>query len=122
HPNLELAVDAFTLPANHVIVQGGESTERFISNPGRQPDIRPKTREAKPKTYAPHLLPAEKRGDFPLKLTLLGSYPTDNEGVPTVSGTVAIRLDVDEKYLANIASQRFEPVFYVDGFFVYENE
>ena len=119
--NIQWAVDAFSLPDNHIFVINPDA-QGFISELAWPLEYRTKKSNDKPTLYNPMQQPAEKRGDFPLSLTVLNAKEVDDESVITVSGKVLIRLDVPADFRTRIASQRFEPVFYVDGRFVFENE
>jgi FlgD Ig-like domain len=122
HPQLQFAKDAFTLPSNAIIVQSKTRQAGFINELTWPKQVRQKKLLRKLKMYAPMQVPADKRGDFPMKLSIVGDFPKNKQGVPLVSGKVPVRLNVDHVRLHNLASQRYEPVFYVDGQFVFENE
>lgn len=59
--------------------------------------------------------------DFPLTLKLPANTPMQN-GVPILSGKVPVAVQVDAAYQSMINAQRFEPTFYVDGVYLFENE
>lgn len=128
NPNLELARDAFTLPENHILVRSDtrvssvnpteedrlvnisweKTTRKSISNVG--------------KTVRSNISAVQSIGDFPLDLEVMGGLAKNSNGAIDVSGSIRIRLDLDEEYSNLLVSQRFEPVFYVNGEFIYENE
>ncbi len=59
--------------------------------------------------------------DFPVKLKLPPNT-TQQAGVPVLSGKVPIAVEVAAAYQSMMNSQRFEPTFYVDGVYMFENE
>jgi hypothetical protein len=65
--------------------------------------------------------PLESRGDFKVLWTL-PKLPRSANGVPIVSGVTPVRLDVEAVDRERALSRRFEPVFFVDGQFAFENE
>jgi hypothetical protein len=64
----------------------------------------------------------DERGDFKVHLTMPGDLPRTSTGVPIVSTTVPVRLDVAAQDRVRALARRFEPVFFVDGLFAFENE
>jgi hypothetical protein len=119
--NIQWAMDAFSLPDNHIFVRNS-GKKGFVSNISWPLQVREKKKISKPTSYNPMQQNAEQRGDFPLSLSVLDVLEMDDVGVPVVSGKIRMRLNVDPEHRGSIASQRFEPVFYVDGQFVFENE
>lgn len=122
HPNLKWSTQAFELPSNMIQVVGASNALQFIEPLPWGKTKRVIKKVAKYKVHAPQQRPADKRGDFPLDLSLVGNYPQAEGGARAVSGIVPVRLNIPAEHLARLASQRFEPVFFVDGLFVYENE
>jgi hypothetical protein len=59
--------------------------------------------------------------DFPVSLKL-PSNTRSQAGVPVLSGKVPIAVQVAAAYQSMINAQRFEPTFYVDGVYLFENE
>ncbi len=66
--------------------------------------------------------PYDSRGDFTISLTLPPDLPVNAEGIAVVKGIVPVRLDIADHDRARALSRRFEPVFFVDGTFAFENE
>ncbi|MDO3382374.1 FlgD immunoglobulin-like domain containing protein [Gilvimarinus algae] len=129
HPRLEIAGDGYRLAENSILVLDtkarsslhAQSKPQYIEELKWPIEKRMPQQQNQHKTYAPAQRSARKRGDFPLQFSLLDTFPMDN-GIPQVSGTVAMRINVNPEDLASIASQRFEPVFFVDGQFLFESE
>lgn len=134
HPALELNLNAFALPRNTLLVvqpptqQPSSATTNQKKAPRYVQDLpwgemrRLKKKTSRPRIHDPSQLSATGRGDFPLQLSLVGDFPRDKSGAYRVSGIVPVRLQLEPQYVAQLASKRFEPVYFVDGQFVFENE
>ncbi|WP_444893970.1 FlgD immunoglobulin-like domain containing protein [Microbulbifer sp. TRSA001] len=124
HPALELILNAFALPRNTILVSGDKSSSgaRFVQDMPWGQSPRQKKKSHRPRIHAPAQRDAMSRGDFPLEISLVGDYPQNSEGTPIVSGTVPVRINVQPEHIAQLASKRFEPVYFVDGQYIYENE
>lgn len=121
HPKLLLAKDGYALADNSVMVVSSKKEQGFIASIPW--GISRRDRAVKQTAmYRPMQQPADKRGDFPLYLALAKTYSQHHNNLPVVSGIVPIRLDVDRDIISKLASQRFEPVFYENGRFIFENE
>ncbi|WP_250463076.1 FlgD immunoglobulin-like domain containing protein [Microbulbifer litoralis] len=122
HPKLNLAVTAYSLSDNTLLVGPKPTKIAFADLPADK--IRKKTALQKPtkRMYYHADQPLESRGDFETYLTLGTKAKKDKEGRWIVSGKVPIRLDVAEKDRERLLARRFEPVFFVDGTFAFENE
>ncbi|MEX2963691.1 FlgD immunoglobulin-like domain containing protein [Microbulbifer sp. TYP-18] len=122
HPKLNLAVTAYSLSDNTLLLGPGPSQIVFADVPAD--DIRKKTAtQLQTKRMYYHTdQPLESRGDFETTLKLATDAKRDKEGRWVVSGKVPIRLDVAKKDRARLLARRFEPVFFVDGTFAFENE
>jgi hypothetical protein len=65
--------------------------------------------------------PLESRGDYTIQLRLPPDLST-RSGIPVVEGPVPLTIESGDHDRALVISRRFEPVYYVDGQFVFENE
>jgi hypothetical protein len=72
--------------------------------------------------YAHAQQPLEARGDFGVQLVLPGDLQKTAEGIPIVTRPVPVRLEIPDTDRARALARRFEPVFFLDGQFVFENE
>lgn len=73
--------------------------------------------------YAHAQQPLEARSDIAVRLVLPPGLAKHPDGGSIVSeGRVPVRLEIDPKDLERALSRRFEPVFFVDGQFAFENE
>jgi len=121
HPKLVTSVNAYSLSDNTLLV--GAPAERVTfadvpENAAREPQT-----GAHPKRMYFHPdQPLETRGDIDTSLKIEGQFKQDHAGRWVVSGRVPIRLDVAAKDRVRVLERRFEPVFYVDGIFAFENE
>lgn len=121
HPALLTGVMAYSLPDNVFLVGIQPKQVTFADLPEaprreRQPHKGPK------RMYFHADQPLETRGDVSASLTIDGSVKQDAQSRWVVSGRVPIRLHVAEADRARVLTRRFEPVFYVDGIFAFENE
>lgn len=121
HPQLEIAVNAFTLGDNAVIVGQPESVQ-VIDDPSWTMSQREKSNQPLKRMYAHSQQPLTERGDVSISLTLPDELPVDAAGRPVVSGIVPVRLDVADADRQRALERRFEPVFFIDGAFAFENE
>lgn len=122
HPRIEVVVQAFSLPDNTILVGPAPDATVLITDLGSAEKRAAPAGGAK-RMYAHAQQPIESRGDYTVRLRLPESLPKTDEGVPIVAGgIVPVRLEVDSKDLARAIERRFEPVFFVDGQFVFENE
>ncbi|HRQ65187.1 MAG TPA: FlgD immunoglobulin-like domain containing protein [Xanthomonadaceae bacterium] len=121
HPNLDVAVEAYALSDNTVFLGTPPVAIAFaaIDEPAerRQPTQVPRKR-----MYEHSQQPLDARGDVAIVLSLPADTPKDVDGAYLVSGRVPVRLDVAAHDRQRVLDRRFEPVFFVDGTFVFENE
>ncbi|MEX2964341.1 hypothetical protein [Microbulbifer sp. TYP-18] len=122
HPKLNLAVTAYALSANTLLVGGRAERVAFADLSEQGARVKTQVRKGGKRMYHHADQPLESRSDFATTLTLGVPAEQDAEGRWVVSGTVPIRLDVAPKDRARLLARRFEPVFYVDGTFAFENE
>jgi len=121
HPKLVTSVNAYSVSDNTLLVGVPPQRVTFAQLQGkvvREPQVveRPK------RMYFHPDQPLETRGDIGTSLKIEGDLKQDQEGRWIVTGKVPIRLDVAAQDRARVIERRFEPVFYVDGIFAFENE
>ncbi len=122
HARLVFAAQAFSLSDNTLLVGPNENQNMLVE---KLPwgEVRREVKKRPPKRmYAHAQQPLENRGDFNIELVLPDGIKRNKAGVPIVSGSVPVRLDIDDRDRARALAQRFEPVFFLDGVFVFENE
>jgi len=121
HPRLFVSVQAFALPENTVLVGAPQQEIKLIANMPESSQQRPKSAARAKRMYSHAQQPLDSRGDFKVLWTL-PKLPRSASGVPIVSGVTPVRLDIDPVDRVRALSRRFEPVFFVDGQFAFENE
>lgn len=121
HPQLGVVVDAFALSDNTVVVGPLSDRIELLDLPAdtlrRQPG-----KPARKLMHEHSQQPLDRRGDFAVTLRAVGEFPRDTDGVLLISGKVPFQLDVEPHDRQRVIDQRLEPVFFVDGTFVFENE
>ena len=123
HPNLHIVVDAFALGANTILVGPPPDTIQLIAGLDANNKRQPSGSSAPKKRMHFHSQqPLEKRGDVSINLEIPTQTATDDTGVLVLSGQVPIRMEVKGADRERVLERRFEPVFFVDGTFVFENE
>ncbi len=123
HPSLDVFVQAFALPDNAILVGDPQQAVELIEPLQWKRDARPRSAAPPKRMYAHAQQPLEARGDVTVKLVLPSGLATTPEGLPIVSGgPVPVRLEIDERDRERTLATRFEPVFFVDGQFMFENE
>lgn len=122
HPDLMVAVNAFALSANAILIGPPADAVRTLTDlPWGETRRAPQHPPAK-RMYAHAQQALDERGDFSIRLSVPDGLPATDGGVPVVSGIVPLRLDIAERDRARALAHRFETVFYVDGVFAFENE
>lgn len=121
HPMLQTSVNAYSLPDNTVFV-GAPVSEIAFADLLDQPVRERQAPEHVKRMYYHPDQPLETRGDISTSLKLDGARKQDREGRWIVSGRVPVRLDVANEDRARVLERRFEPVFFVDGIYAFENE
>jgi hypothetical protein len=120
HPSLAIGVNAFALPDNTIFVGSAPSVVRLIDQLP-EPVLR-REAAAQPKHMYDHAQqPLDSRGDYTIRLKLPPGLAT-RAGIPVVEGPVPLTIESDDRDRARVISRRFEPVYYVDGQFLFENE
>jgi hypothetical protein len=121
HGMLTPTVRAYTLPQNTVFVGRDADKVAFVEMRPlgrREKHLKP----VKTRMFFHADQPLETRGDVPVELSIFGEAKRDAEGRHIVSGVVPIRLDVPQPARVVVMERRFEPVFFIDGIFVFETE
>ena len=122
HPRLAIAWDGFGLSDNSVLVGPPRDQVQVIEDITWGEERRTVKRQDKKRMHFHRQQPMEERADYQIHLTLPDGLPRDAEGLPIVSGVVPVRLDVPDSERERVLARRFEPVFFVDGIFAFENE
>ncbi len=122
HPQRLIAVDAFALSDNTLFVRPRTDRIELIEDLQWGETRRVKKKTPQKRMHAHSQQPLESRGDFTVYLRLPEGLPKNKDGLPIVSGKVPVRLEIDEADRARALARRFEPVFFVDGTFAFENE
>ncbi|MFA0813713.1 FlgD immunoglobulin-like domain containing protein [Microbulbifer epialgicus] len=122
HPKLNLAVTAYSLNENILLVGGKPQSVAFAELTEENSRKKVEVRKHNKRMYFHADQPLETRSDFETFLTLGMDAEKDAEGRWVVSGSVPVRLNVAKKDKERLLERRFEPVFYVDGTFAFETE
>ncbi|MGH8238625.1 MAG: hypothetical protein ACREXP_16610 [Steroidobacteraceae bacterium] len=121
HPKLNISVQAFALPENSILVGAPPASVNLVRDLPADTPARPKSASAPKRMYAHSQQSLESRGDFNVHLTLPKTLARSAD-VAIVSEPIAVRLDVAAADRERALSRRFEPVFFIDGQFAFENE
>lgn len=121
HPRLNIFVDAYALSDNTLLVGQPPDAVSFAPIAATKSTVRQKATQAKRMHYHQQQ-PLDERGDIDIQVSLAGDFDQDADGVSQVSGRVPIRLEVSPEDRERVLERRFEPVFFVDGTFAFENE
>lgn len=121
HPLLALGVHAFSLSDNTIIVGPAPNKISLVAGATWEMSQRKIKKIPKKKMYTHSQQPIEARRDFRVSLRLPDGLKK-KKGLPLITKTVPVRLQVDEQDRKRLLNQRFEPVFFVDGQFAFENE
>ncbi len=122
HPELQLRVEAFSLPQNSLLVGPPPAAREWI------PDLPATARrqvvsQGRPRRmYDYPRLAADELGDFAVSLDLPSHLERDERGEPVVAGAVPVVVRVPEEIRSSLLDQRFEAVFYIDGRLAFEDE
>jgi hypothetical protein len=121
HPRLLVSVQAFSLPDNSIMVGAPQPRVQLISALAEGAPSRPKSMTQRKRMYSHAQQPLESRSDFKVHWSL-PDLPRSASGLPIVSAVTPVRLDVDAADRERAMARRFEPVFFIDGQFAFENE
>jgi hypothetical protein len=123
HPKRDIVVSAFKLPENSILVGTPTGEVTLIDSSGWPRVTRVSKGSTVPKRmYAHGQQSLESRSDFGVELVLPADLKRDGDGVPIVTGPIPVRLRVPAEDQSRAVARRFEPVFFLDGQFVFENE
>lgn len=122
HPQLKIAVDAYALSDNSIIVGPPADHVSLVEDLPWGEQRRVANDTLRKRMHFHRQQPLESRGDYQITLTLPDDLPKDADGLPILTGIVPVRLNIDEADRARALARRFEPVFFVDGSFAFENE
>lgn len=122
HPMLDIAVDAFALGRNTIIVGPASDRITLIEDMDWAVEQRPLQIEQIKRMHMHSQQPITTRGDVTIHLVLPDDLPVTEEGVPILRGQIPVRMEVSDADRQRIIERRFEPVFFVDGTFTFENE
>ncbi len=121
HPKLKIIVDGFSLGRNVILLGASPKTAQWLKTMS-WPQQRRVVTQTQPKRMHFHSQQAmEGRGDVEIYLELPKNTKLKN-GIPQLSGQVPVRMQVNAKDKQRILDRRFEPVFFIDGAFTFENE
>ena len=126
HPELLIDAQAYTLPKNTMIIgpvqQLHSTSNNYLSSyPWGKESRKPKY-QRKRRIVAPYQQDPQQRGDYLIDIKLPDDLPMTKKGLPIISGKVPILLTADPVHSQLALNKRSEPVIYVDGQFVFENE
>ena len=122
HPDLQLGVQAWSLPKNAIIVLPDSPRVSLIESLPATALHRTKKREDPPQERALNQQPIERRSDVRLRLSLPKSSKKAADGTPIAAGATALEIDVDPRDRERLLDQRFEVGFFIDGKYMFENE
>lgn len=122
HPRRYIKVLAYELSENTIIVGPDPGEVKLIENlPWGKKKRESKRKQAK-RMYQHSQQPIETRRDVTIHLILPHGLAKTAEGIPILTGTVPVRLDVAQQDRALVVNRRHEPAFFIDGSFAWENE
>ena len=122
HQQLDLWGDAFSFSDNTILVTSSTMPVALIHEMPWGRVQREVKRPVSKRMFEHSQQSHESRGDFAISLSLPESLPRNETGAAIVSGIVPVRLDIAPSDRGRALSRRFEPVFFVDGAFAFENE
>ena len=125
-PNITVALSAFSLPSNSIIVTGGHRYD-WRNKDLKEAVYRPKRSVENDKTKSrrlnPHAFHSRKICHEP-KFTI--EFPekknTETEAIPVVTGITPMRITISEQDRIHIVNTRFEVIIFIDGIFLFEEE
>ncbi len=121
HAHLVFDAKAFPLASNVILIGPTADEVTLISDvPKETPRLASPKRRRRVYDYPYQSI--ESRRDFPLELSVGQKLARSSDGIPIVTGPLAVRLDVADERRAAVLSERCEVVFFVDGRYVFETE
>jgi FlgD Ig-like domain len=122
HPRLVAVVSALRLPDNTILVGPPPQAVRLSASVKPADGVRVVTPAARKRMFAAFDQPIEERGDVTIEVSLPEVKQRTPSGLPIVHEATPVRLDVSDALRERVLKSRFEPVFFVDGQFAFENE
>jgi len=122
HPQLALSVQAFALPESSILVGPPQMQVRLVDKLPATAKRRQQNAAQPKRMYSHAQQSLESRGDFKVQLTLPKTLERLATGLPVISKATPVRLEVAPADRERALTRRFEPVFSIDGQFVFENE
>lgn len=120
HPSLAIGVNAFALPDNTIFVGAPPAVVHVVEQLPSPVVRRPGAGQVK-HMYDHAQQNLESRGDYTIRLKLPQDLST-HDGLPVVDRATPLTIEADDRDRARVISRRFEPVYFVDGQFLFENE
>ena len=122
HPDLDIRLTCYTLPANTIITTGTIIPFAFEKNPGVV-ESRERSRLWATKGKYFHYQHDPRICRQPkFKVLFPNSAETNNKDVPVVSGVAPLRVELDPRDVQHLINTRFEIMLFIDGVFIYEIE
>lgn len=122
HPKLHFSVQAFSLSQNSIIVLPAAARTQVIEDVSWEEKHRTVVRPGDRRMGDFASQGFYERRDVAIALSLAEELPRSDDGVPIVSGRVAVRVLVDPGDRERLEAERFEIAFFVDGLYRFENE
>lgn len=122
HPDLDLNLTCYTLPANTIIVRDNvpafEPERNFISDKSKK-QTDPWMKQGK---YLHYRHDPRTCHEPKFKVMFSSSKKDEKTGVPIVSEITQIRIELDDQDAMDLINKRFEIMLFVDGTFLFEME
>lgn len=122
HPRLVAMITALRLPDNTILIGPPPHSVQLSQSVRREDGVRTVAAAPRKKMFAALQQPIEERGDVTIQVSLPEVQEHSPDGLPIVRVPTPIRLEVSHALRERVLARRFEPVFFVDGQFVFENE
>ena len=123
HPDLRFYGRGFEVSRNTLIVQGevtDSQTARWLPLSAEPIQRSAQSKRRGLDRHAYHAVTA--CTDVPVQVSLPADLPTNADGLPLVSGPVPIRVSLAPSDALQLAAERAEITYYLDGQLLYENE
>ncbi|MEW5250940.1 FlgD immunoglobulin-like domain containing protein [Microbulbifer sp. 2201CG32-9] len=126
--NLALLVTGFELPLHSIIAVGNENLEYLAWRAARQwpvgiPDLSEAQFERDGRRISRHYyLPRSVEIDPRITLEIIDQLPVGEDGIPIVSGPIALRVDMHKEDRWAMQQSLYEVAFFVDYEFLSEEE
>lgn len=121
HPALDLNLTCYTLPANTILVKGGNDLSDETEKSRKKNLIRNEIWDTQNKYlhYRHNPLTCHESS---FAVSFPGVKRFDDRKIPILTGTTAVRVVLDERDAKSLINSRFEVMFYIDGIFLFEME